>query len=397
MPRRPRLVSMILLSAILLVGCNLPLNKQVHPVPATETQAPAILPATWTPVVPSKAPDTQVPPTQEATRTPITRMLAPSNVKTGILAAGEYQKFAPDGFRKLLVYPIGGMEVETNDCDISAVAPSFFHAPDQIQALTVDISENRFVSCGWHMNETVSITLIRPDGSQERTFQLYDGNMDMSYFLPMEYGMQLGDYSLTLESPSGKITHDFKVIWPASPGLVKTEEKKFFVYGFQPGEHAYIMAYQKSGDALRLSTWRGLSMDGRGELMVEDRFTADLLAVVGDTSGPVWNNWLLGMFIGKNLYYAQVELCNGAPTSRLQPFSFAYVTKGAPNNVRSSPSKSAPLVGLIKANAVIIVQMDAPVCADGLLWWKIVLRDEVGPSGWTAEGQASDYWLAPLE
>ena len=105
--------------------------------------------------------------------------------------------------------------------------------------------------------------------------------------------------------------------------MVTTGGKKYFVYGFQPGEHVLALAYQKSSDALRLSAWREMTMDERGELLLDDQFKDDLLAVVGDTSGPVWSSWMLGVFIDKNLYYEQVKPCSGAPASRLQPFSFA--------------------------------------------------------------------------
>jgi hypothetical protein len=51
---------------------------------------------------------------------------------------------------------------------------------------------------------------------------------------------------------------------------------------------------------------------------------------------------------------------------------------------------------MIKGNTVLVVQPGALVCTDGLQWWKIVERDVQGPSGRLAEGQGSNYWLAPL-
>ena len=401
MPWRPWIVFIIVLSIILLTGCNLPLTSQATPAPATETQtpvAPIQATGTQTPVVPTRLPDTPVPPTPTPTGTPaaINLVVAPADVKTEILPAELYQKAAPQGFRKLLVYPVGGIE-NMAACENSPSAPVFKNAPDQLHAFSHNTLEITFESCGWKANEKVSIVLTNPDGSQVRLAKAYDPHLTLTYSIPMGYSMQLGDYSVTFESPSGKLTHNFKVLWPAGPGLVAKDVKQYFVYGFKPGEHVYVMAYQKSGDTLALSTWREMTVDQQGELLLDDRFNDDLLAVVGDKSGPVWTNWVLGMLIDNSLYYRQVAACSGAPASRLQPFSFAYVTNGVPNNVRSSPSKSSKLVGMIKGNTVLVVQPDAPVCADGLLWWKIVERDEQGPSGWTAEGQGSDYWLAPLQ
>ena len=399
MPSRPWIVFTVALSIMLLTGCNLPLSSQSTSAPAAKTQtpvAPSKVPETQPVVVPTNLPDTPAPPTLIATPAAIDLLVAPGDVKTGVLPAGEYQKKAPGGFRKLLVYPVGGID-NMVACNNAPAAPVFQSAPQQMHAFSHDPAEISFETCGWKANEKVSITLTNPDGSQVRLSKAYDPSLALDYSIPMGYGMQLGDYSVTFESPSGKLTHDFKVVWPAGPGLVAKDIKQYFVYGFQPGEHVYVMAYQKSADALALSTWREMTVDQRGGLLLDDQFNDDLLAVVGDKSGLVWNNWVLGMFIGKALYYTQVAACSGAPTSRLQPFSFAYVTNGVPNNVRSAPSKSAKLVGMIKGNTVLVVQPDAPVCADGLLWWKIVERDEQGPGGWTAEGQGSDYWLAPLQ
>jgi hypothetical protein len=324
-------------------------------------------------------------------------MVVPADVKTEIMPAGENQLSAPAGFRKLLVYPEGRIVMDYGSCANSPAVPAFQNPPLEIHALTQNRTGNNFLTCGWKKNEVVSITLTRPDGSQDRSTQTYNGSIDLGYALPMAYGMQLGDYSLTFESPSGKTTHNFKVVWPVKPGMVNTEGKKYFVFGFQPGEHVYALAYQKSSDALRLSTWREMTVNERGELLLDDQFKDDLLAVVGDTSGPVWSSWELGTFIDKNLYYTQVGPCSGAPASRLQSSSFAYVTAGPSNNVRSLPGKSAALVGTISAGTVLVVQYNKPVCADGLLWWQIVQRDGKGPRGWTAEGQGSDYWLAPLK
>jgi hypothetical protein len=138
-------------------------------------------------------------------------------------------------------------------------------------------------------------------------------------------------------------------------------------------------------------------VDTRGELLLNDQFGADYLAVVSKSSGPVWSSWLMGTFIGENLYYNQIDPCAGAPTSRLQPYSFAVVTEGAPNNVRKSPSKSAALEGKVSNGTLLLVDRTAPVCSEGLLWWRVEPATGVGPRGWTAEGSGSDYWLAPLK
>lgn len=387
MHRQPRILIITLLLFIL-IGCNQAIINNTVPTLIMETPAPVISTPISNPQV------TITPKTSDITPE---LMVAPVDVKTETLPAGIFQDTAPEGFRKLLVYPIGGIE-GLESCETIAGPPYFLNAPTEFQALVQDPwGENGITTCGWEKGETVNITLTRPDGSQEFNPQTYEDDITIYYYPNMEYGMQLGEYSIAFESPSGKLTSNFNIGRPVKAGLVLTDERKFYLYGFQPGEHAYILAYKKTDRVLQMSTWRETTMDDRGELLLDDQFGDDLLAVVGDSSGAVMNNLLLKIFIGNNLYYLQVEDCDGAPVSRLQPYSFAIVTEGSPNNVRSQPSKSADLVGTIDPGTVVYVNRVDPVCADGFLWWQIVPRDSNGPRGWTVEGKGADYWLAPLE
>ena len=104
-----------------------------------------------------------------------------------------------------------------SECDNSQVVPGFQTAPLEIHALTQDFEENNFVTCGWKKNETVSITLTRPDGSQDTPPRPMTATPP---WLQSPHGLwhAVGRLFLALESPSGKVTHDFKVVWPAGPG-----------------------------------------------------------------------------------------------------------------------------------------------------------------------------------
>jgi hypothetical protein len=387
MHRQPWILIITLLPFIL-IGCNQAIINNAVPTLIMETPAPVIS----TPIS-----NPQVTITPKTSDTTPELMVAPLDVKTETLPAGIFQDTAPEGFRKLLVYPIGGIEGLTS-CEPNLGPPYFQNAPTEFQAFAEDTwGENRIATCGWGKGETVKITVTKPDGSQELSTQTFEDDITISYYPNMEYGMQLGKYFIAFESPSGQLFSTFNIVKPSIPGLIETDENKYYIYGFQPGEHAYILAYIKSDDELQMSTWRETTMDDRGELLLDDQFGDDLLAVVGDSSGAVMNNTLLRIFIGENMYYKQVDYCEGAPVSRLQPFSFAVATEGSPNNVRSKPSNSADLVGTIDPGTVVVIGKRDPVCADGFLWWQVEPRGAPEPHGWTVEGKGSDYWLAPLE
>ncbi|MEL6149066.1 MAG: SH3 domain-containing protein [Chloroflexota bacterium] len=63
------------------------------------------------------------------------------------------------------------------------------------------------------------------------------------------------------------------------------------------------------------------------------------------------------------------------------------------NNVRSQPALDAQKVGELPPGNIFAV-LNGPVCADDFVWWEV---DYNGLVGWTAEGENTTYWLAPLQ
>ena len=79
--------------------------------------------------------------------------------------------------------------------------------------------------------------------------------------------------------------------------------------------------------------------------------------------------------------------------TRLAPGIEGWVTPGLPNNVRANPDVNAALVGEIPGEGVFDV-VSGPSCdAQGFVWWQI---STAAFGGWTAEGQGSEYFVAPL-
>jgi hypothetical protein len=86
--------------------------------------------------------------------------------------------------------------------------------------------------------------------------------------------------------------------------------------------------------------------------------------------------------------------CTGFLPSRLPLGGQARVTPGQPNRVRREPTTGSPVVGQIPGEGIFTV-LEGPVCdpANAIAWWRV---DYQGMTGWTAEGQGSDYWTEPL-
>lgn len=65
-----------------------------------------------------------------------------------------------------------------------------------------------------------------------------------------------------------------------------------------------------------------------------------------------------------------------------------------PNWVRGQPSRSAEVIAEIHRGTDYKI-VDGPVCADGLVFWKISDPALPGTAGWTTEGDLKEYYLEP--
>ena len=85
----------------------------------------------------------------------------------------------------------------------------------------------------------------------------------------------------------------------------------------------------------------------------------------------------------------------GLGWTRLKAGDKAVVTPGDPNRVRSVPQKGDNGIGSLPVGAVMTI-LEGPVCADGLVFWKVSNESIPGGVGWTAEGDGINYWLGPF-
>lgn len=92
----------------------------------------------------------------------------------------------------------------------------------------------------------------------------------------------------------------------------------------------------------------------------------------------------------------KVSQCPGAPdiVLKLGEQAMVSVDPPLPNNVRNKPGTAGELIGKIQPGEVVQIE-DGPRCADQLTWWYVTVSD--GLEGWTAEGDAENYWLVPIQ
>jgi hypothetical protein len=83
--------------------------------------------------------------------------------------------------------------------------------------------------------------------------------------------------------------------------------------------------------------------------------------------------------------------CSSTLPPRLVIGKGGRVTPGLPNNMRQGPGSSTAYVGEIPPGGVFTV-LDGPRCASGMAWWQVSYN---GLTGWTPEGQGSEYWVEP--
>lgn len=115
----------------------------------------------------------------------------------------------------------------------------------------------------------------------------------------------------------------------------------------------------------------------------------------------VRNNRIVGWTAegGEGVYWLSVDTsssyCWNSPPARLNPQGNGIVLPGEPNNLRSQPGVggTSEVLAVIPAGASFLVT-NVPTCGtDGRRWYPIRYNNI---NGWTAEGEGSEYWVAPV-
>lgn len=89
------------------------------------------------------------------------------------------------------------------------------------------------------------------------------------------------------------------------------------------------------------------------------------------------------------------DCTNGWTRLRINVYArVAGAENDPPNRVRLEPVKSDNTIAQIYPGTIVKV-IEGPVCADGLVFWKVENATIPNGSGWTAEGDNNGYWLEP--
>lgn len=125
--------------------------------------------------------------------------------------------------------------------------------------------------------------------------------------------------------------------------------------------------------------------------------------------GPVCNNGYHWYFVrngriagwtaegGNGNYWLSIDTtglyCYNSPPTRLTSTSIAYVLPGEPNNLRDNVGTNGTRVVTVIPAGETFVVTGFPQCdAEGRRWYPIQYNQY---TGWTAEGEGSEYWIAP--
>ena len=141
----------------------------------------------------------------------------------------------------------------------------------------------------------------------------------------------------------------------------------------------------------KFANWSTLSVGAGGESSV----------TIQNTSPIGSAHWIafdcIELYISSQDLVIQHTDCTLSWT-RLTAGGQAKVSEGSvlPNRVRSAPGLAASRIALLYPGTVLKV-LEGPICADGVVFWKVLSELIPDGVGWTAEGDGANYYLVPYE
>jgi Tol biopolymer transport system component len=149
-------------------------------------------------------------------------------------------------------------------------------------------------------------------------------------------------------------------------------------------------SWSPDGKAIAFLSDRGQSTIGEFDIYVIGTNGSGLkrLTANQNPSSPVWSRVPLHLLV-------QHSDCSSGWT-RLKVGDQAMVsqTTTTPNRVRAGPGTTEAVVAQLHPGTVMKV-IEGPVCADGLIFWRVENQAIPGGTGWTAEGDGAEYWMEP--
>jgi hypothetical protein len=277
-----------------------------------------------------------------------------------------------------------------------AICAGEFKVPRIVsQPVDIELMYLQYVtSCGWGKNETITVTVKLPDGRIKQDFVTPDEDSGIYYVkVPLKQNIDapVGQYTITLEGKSGKLTETARIREPSGPRLASIDDEHLLVFGYQPFETVRLLYYYGEN----FSAWQEYQVDGAGVLQIQIpklNSKVDFYFAIGEKSGEarLFQENILGTFDWVKQKSIRSVICGQLP-SRLTVSTHARVafTDGADMRIRQKPGLSQNIIERVPEGTRFLV-LDGPKCIDDISWWKIDIKD-----GWVAEYVGNTYLIEP--
>jgi hypothetical protein len=154
--------------------------------------------------------------------------------------------------------------------------------------------------CGWQENEAVTVTLIYPDGQEEKTrlrakvdeeWRFYSVYSIVSYEKELSFSDPAGNYRLVFEGPSGRAEQTFVIKAPSELRFYDFGDK-LILRNFAPAEKVRVFLFKPINELSETATLRGwaefdVTQGGDLTILVDQREEDEIYAVLGNRSGQV--------------------------------------------------------------------------------------------------------------
>jgi hypothetical protein len=267
--------------------------------------------------------------------------------------------------------------------------------------------------CGWQDQEQITVRVLYPDHS-ERSYAAQALSSSAypiaDVYIPLAPSDPVGEYQITFDGPSGRISKTIPVVAPSGPA-VYFNDGQLQVVKFQPGEKARFFVYEKKQNqdgVASLVEWIDFrtDQDGKKTILVEQS------EIAGHFMDNNYFFWVLGSQTGLLMakepvacgpWSLDIDYITKEPSasntcgnlqSRLAKGGRGRVafTDGKDMRIRSRPTLDADILFNVPEGTEFTLA-DGPRCVDGMIWWQVLTDDE--HLGWMAETQNGEYLIEP--
>jgi len=257
-----------------------------------------------------------------------------------------------------------------------------------------------FVTCGWHANEQVTITVTAQDGSRHvENVTAYPESWDpdkpvFGYIVavsPETFGFAVGNYKIRFEGESGTINASLDV-FPTESERADYDNGGIFLSNFSPNDLAYIVYYPRGQHPISQSYQIGQS----GTLLIKEiPWEIETYAILSRQSG-----YITTLSFGSLGVTSPIKCRNALPT-KIGPrgilgqwLPLAPFLQDTGLKLYSRPDYDAPVTARFSyesPHGPYVRILSEPVCGENATWWKILTSEN--QIGWAVESDEHSYYF----